>query len=83
MNKVIFFLFFSTFLVAQDLTFKIEKSELFTDEYKDSKIILVEKANEKDIADRNNGSTWLGTPTCLCAAWRGGRLGLSRGGPFG
>lgn len=49
MNKVIFFLFFSTFLVAQNLTFKIEKSELFTDEYKDSKIILVEKANANDI----------------------------------
>ena len=49
MNKVIFFLFFPTFLVAQDLTFKIEKSELFTDEYKDSKIILVEKANVNDI----------------------------------
>ncbi|HBD26335.1 hypothetical protein [Flavobacterium sp.] len=49
MNKVFFFLFFSTFLVAQELTFKIEKSELFTDEYKDSKIILVEKANGNDI----------------------------------
>lgn len=49
MSKIIFFLFFSTFLVAQDLTFKIEKSELFTDEYKDSKIILVEKANVNDI----------------------------------
>jgi hypothetical protein len=49
MNKIIFFLFFSTFLVAQDLTFKIEKSELFTDEYTDSKIILVEKANANGI----------------------------------
>jgi len=49
MNKIIFFLFFSTFLVAQDLTFKIEKSELFTDEYKDSKIILVEKADVNGI----------------------------------
>ena len=49
MNKVFFLLFFSTFLVAQELTFKIEKSDLFTDEYKDSKIILVEKANENNI----------------------------------
>ncbi len=49
MNKIIFFLFFSTFLVAQDLTFKIEKSELFTDEYKESKIILVEKADANGI----------------------------------
>ena len=45
MIKVFFLLFSSTFLVAQELTFKIEKSELFTDEYKDSKIILVEKTN--------------------------------------
>ena len=49
MNKIIFFLFFSTFLVAQELTFKIEKSELFTDEYKESKIILVEKADANGI----------------------------------
>lgn len=49
MNKIIFSLFFSTFLVAQDLTFKIKKSELFTDEYKDSKIILVEKADVNGI----------------------------------
>lgn len=49
MIKVFFLLFSSTFLVAQELTFKIEKSELFTDEYKDSKIILVEKTNGNDI----------------------------------
>lgn len=49
MNKIFFFIFFSTFLVAQDLTYKIEKSEIFIDEYKESKIILVEKSNTNDI----------------------------------
>lgn len=35
--------FTSSFLLGQDIPFKIQKSAIFQDDYKDSKIVLAEK----------------------------------------
>lgn len=49
MNKIFLLLLFPTFLFCQEISFQAEKSELFKDEYKDSKIVLVENASKSEI----------------------------------
>jgi len=48
MNKIFFFIFYSTFLFAQDISFQIERSQLFEDDYKDSEIVLAEKSDKDE-----------------------------------
>lgn len=43
MKKILILLFYSSYIFAQDIAFKTEKSQLFEDDYKDSEIILAEK----------------------------------------
>lgn len=49
MNRAfILIVLFVNFSIAQDISFKIEKSKLFEDEYKDSEIVLAEKTEDEE-----------------------------------
>ena len=43
------FIFTTSFLLGQDIPFKIEKSAIFEDDYKDSKLVLAEKYKEDQL----------------------------------
>lgn len=47
-RALILFLLITNFSIAQDISFQIEKSKLFEDEYKDSEIVLAEKTENEE-----------------------------------
>jgi hypothetical protein len=48
MYKILFFILFPVFVFAQDVTFQLEKSTLFEDDYKETEIVLAEKYDENN-----------------------------------
>ena len=45
---ILLFIFITSFLLGQDIPLTIQKSAVFEDDYKDSKIVLAEKYNENN-----------------------------------
>jgi hypothetical protein len=48
MCKFLFFILFPVFVFAQDVTFQLEKSILFEDDYKETEIVLAEKFDQSN-----------------------------------
>lgn len=48
-NFILLFIFISNFLLAQEIPFQIQKSAIFEDDYKDSKLVLAEKYKENQM----------------------------------